>query len=280
MKNLLPRQVTFYKHLLSFHAAVPWVLMLLWLVPGYTVASGAATTAAKDQQIIQFIRDAEENFRGTRSEVTMKMEVYTAKWKRTYEMHSYEMDRSTSMTRILQPKKDRGTSFLKRDGKLWMYAPNVRKTIPIPGAMMGNSFMGSDFSYDDISRESDVLEDFKIRWLRDEKCPGAENSTCAVAELIPTEASTVAYGKEIAWIDTNNGTYHQVEYFDEDMVAVKRMKFSDIREIDGKKVAFLMSMENLDEPERRTVVQTLSAEFNNKRPARAFSKAALKEFRP
>ena len=59
-----------------------------------------------------------------------------------------------SLIRILAPKKDAGTGFLKLHPNLWMYVPRVERTVRIPPSMMLQSWMGSDFTNDDLSRES------------------------------------------------------------------------------------------------------------------------------
>ena len=67
---------------------------------------------------------------------------------------------SKSFIHILSPRRDANTTFLKVEGNLWMYLPRLERDIKIPPAMMLNSWMGSDFTNDDLARESSLLQDY------------------------------------------------------------------------------------------------------------------------
>lgn len=239
-------------------------------------AVGVSGAEAKLAVVRQMIADAEDNYRGTRSELVMKMRVQNTKIDRSYKIRSYEQNRSTGMTRILEPQQDRGTAFLKHEGVLYLYDPGVRKIIPIPAAMMGNSFLGSDFSYDDMARESNVLEDFDFAWVGEERCRQSDNS-CGIVDMTPHEDTTVAYGKQRVWIDLTRKVYERIQYFDEDGIHVKSMDFDTYEMIENRLVARHQVMRNEIEKERVTEVTLESITFQHNRPDSDFTKAALRK---
>lgn len=230
----------------------------------------------RNKQAYELLQKADKLFRGTKTEITMTMQVEKNGAIRSFKIHSAEKDRKTSLVRILEPRRDRGTAFLKTQNKLWMYTPKIRRTIPIPAAMMGNSFMGSDVSYDDMSRESDVLKDFDVQYAGSETC---DTESCWKIVLIPHEDAPVPYAKEIVWI-TPKGLYKRMDFMDDDGVAVKRMLFKNYRVVDGRAYPFKWIFLNLEEPGRKTIITVNKVNFDHKYGDYYFTKAALREFRP
>ncbi|MCW5204704.1 outer membrane lipoprotein-sorting protein, partial [Desulfobulbus sp. N2] len=90
----------------------------------------------------------------------MSMVVKTKRAERTMKMKSWSVGNKKSFIKILYPGKDKGITFLKLDNAMWQYVPRIEKTIKIPASMMLQSWMGSDFSNDDLVRESSISDDY------------------------------------------------------------------------------------------------------------------------
>ena len=258
------------------------VIVRFWWGTGWLAAAAAADLGEvvpvnRDQQAYELLQKADRTLRGTRMESTMTMTVIKDGEQRSFKIHSIEKDRLTSLVRILEPRRDRGTAFLKTAGKLWMYTPNVRRTIPIPAAMMGNSFMGSDVSYDDMSRESDMLKDFDVHYAGSEGCGSGE---CWRIELVPHEDTPVAYDREIVWITFRDGLYQRLDFIDDEGKTVKRLLFKDYRVEDGRPYPRSWEFLNLVESGRKTVITVDEVKFDHTYSESFFSKGALQEFRP
>ena len=90
----------------------------------------AATASASELTAEELVRRAEDILRGTTAEMTATMTVTTPRWTRELKFHSWD-DKAgdRSFVRILSPRKDRGTGFLRQELHLWTYLPRVAGTI-------------------------------------------------------------------------------------------------------------------------------------------------------
>src|SRR5690606_10484934 len=95
------------------------------------------------------------------------------------------------------PVRDKGTAFLKRKKEIWNYVPSVDRMIKLPPSMMSQSWMGSDFSNDDLVRESSTINDYTHQILRSETVEGLD---CWVISMIPKPNSSIVYSKVIVWV--------------------------------------------------------------------------------
>ncbi|MCW5207544.1 outer membrane lipoprotein-sorting protein, partial [Desulfobulbus sp. US2] len=122
------------------------MILLLTLLPITSFADEAA----------ELIRKVEDNLNGKTATMTLTMVVKTKRAERTMKMQSWAIGKDKSFIKILYPGKDKGITFLKLDNSMWQYVPRIEKTIKIPASMMLQSWMGSDFSNDDLVRESSI----------------------------------------------------------------------------------------------------------------------------
>ena len=186
-----------------------------------------------------------------------------------------------SFIRILSPAKDRGTGFLKLQPNLWTYIPRVERTMRIPPSMMLQSWMGSDFTNDDLVRESSQLDDYDHRLLRvepDFRGLGGEGPFRAyVVEYVPHEDAPVVWGRIVTWIDAEHWSPLRQEFYDEDGVKLRRMDFGDIREVQGRWVPHLWVMTPLDKEGHETRIVIDEIRFDQKFDDRIFTTQNLKK---
>uniref|UniRef100_UPI00356B2A01 outer membrane lipoprotein-sorting protein n=1 Tax=Sulfurovum sp. TaxID=1969726 RepID=UPI00356B2A01 len=126
------------------------------------------------------IKKLEKNLRGDYMYSTMSMIVTSKRGKRTVKIESWSEGNDKSFIKILYPKKDKGITFLKIDNQMWQYIPKIERTIKIPPSMMLQSWMGSDFTNDDMVKESSLEEDYNAKLL-------SKSTNSATLELIPKE---------------------------------------------------------------------------------------------
>lgn len=185
-----------------------------------------------------------------------------------------------SFIRILAPAKDRGTGFLKLHPNLWTYIPRVERTMRIPPSMMLQSWMGSDFTNDDLVRESSQLDDYDHALLRvDEAFMGLEGEGARrayVVEYRPHEDAPVVWGKIVTWVDAERWSPLRQEFYDEDGVKLRRMDFGDIREVDDRFVPHLWVMTPLDKPGHATRIRIAEIDFDEDFEDRVFTTRNLK----
>jgi outer membrane lipoprotein-sorting protein len=167
-----------------------------------------------------------------------------------------------SFIRILEPAKDRGTAFLKLHPNLWSWVPRVERTIRIPPSMMLQSWMGSDFTNDDLVRESSVLDDYDHRWLGVD--PDYRGSRAWLIEYRPREGAPVVWGRIVAWIDAARLVPLRQEYFDEAGVKLRVMTLGDFRPVGRRQYPHRWSMVPLDKPGHETSIEVNAIRFDEK----------------
>jgi hypothetical protein len=136
------------------------------------------------------------------------------------------------------PATVKGTRFLTMDnaaGKSdqWIFLPALGKVRRIASSESGGSFMGTDFSYDDMSlMDRDITEDTHTV-LREETLNGV---ACYVIQSIPKD-SDFQYAKTLTWIDKTNYRTYKVELYNKHGAVEKLMEMSGYRDIQGRDTA-------------------------------------------
>jgi len=106
----------------------------------------------------------------------------------------------------------------------WLYLPALKRVRRIAAQNRSGSFMGSEFSYEDIATH--VLEKYTYRWLREETREGQD---CHVIERRPTNPRESGYLRQIVWIDKAEYRTLQVDYYDRKDSLLKTLTFRDYR---------------------------------------------------
>ena len=115
---------------------------------------------ANAQDAYQIIKQADEHLRGASQKAEMSIEVQRPKWSRTMDIKAWSLGNDYSFILINAPARDKGTVFLKREKEIWNWQPKIEKVIKLPPSMMMQSWMGSDFTNDDLVKESSILLDY------------------------------------------------------------------------------------------------------------------------
>jgi len=168
-----------------------------------------------------------------------------------------------SFIRILSPAKDSGSGFLKLHPNLWMYVPRVERTMRIPPSMMLQSWMGSDFTNDDLVKESSALDDYDHELLGvDPSTPGHEGVRAYVVDYVPHEDAPVVWGRIKGWIEVEHGTPLRTEFYDEDDVMLRVMLYSEIESVDGRHYPRVWTMRPLDKEGHETRIRVREIRFD------------------
>ncbi len=231
---------------------------------------------AKAQDITEIIRQADEKFRGTSSQGEMTMIIERPSWSRTVSMKSWSLGNEYSLLYITNPAKEKGQVFLKREKEMWNWVPNIERMIKIPPSMMMQSWMGSDFTNDDLVRESSLVKDYNHKLLGDETIEGFD---CYKAELIPLDDAPVVWGKVLMWISKKELHWLKAEFYDEDNILVNTEILSEIKQMDDRVMPTRMEMIPADEPGNKTIMIFDNMRFNVKLNESFFSQQNMKRIR-
>jgi outer membrane lipoprotein-sorting protein len=238
---------------------------VLLLAAGLSLAA-ADQPAGNQLNAAEVIKKVEDLMRGDTSYSEMKMTVYNPAWPgpREYEMRSWDERKSDrSFIRITAPARDRGKAFLK-DGKVFkVYIPTERENKPmtIPPSLMLQPWMGSDFTNDDLVRESSIINDY-TQIIEGTESEGGKN--LVRVRLDPKPEAPVVWGKIVYWVDADAYVPVRELYYDEDGKPVREMVLSEVKNMDGRNLPTVWEMKNLD-PEKkgqRTVITIGKIQFN------------------
>ena len=245
-------------------------LFALILLIGNTVAFSQQLTAK------QIIEKADNLQRGKTNLSTFSMTIVRPKWTRTIEMKNWSKGRDYAMTYITAPAKDKGQVFLKRKTEMWNWVPSISRMIKIPPSMMSQGWMGSDYTNDDILKESSIVVDYNQKIVGSEAIDGID---CYKIELMPKEEAAVVWGKVIKWISKKEYWQLKTEYFDEDNELVRTELASEIKQFSDRKLPSKLEIIPADKPGQKTEVIIKSAKFNIKLDDGFFSQQNMKRVR-
>ncbi|HAP34915.1 MAG TPA: outer membrane lipoprotein-sorting protein [Bacteroidetes bacterium] len=180
-------------------------------------------------------------------------------WSRTVSMKVWSIEPEFSMVYITEPARDKGSVTLKRKNEVWNWLPTVQKTIKIPPSMMLASWMGSDFTNDDLVRQSSIVEDYSHTLLGEELYGGYE---CYKIELVPKPEAGVVWGMIITWISKKGYMQLKEEFYDEEGVLVRTMLGSKPKNFDGHLLPSYSEMIPHNKPGNRTTFETKELDFD------------------
>ena len=189
----------------------------------------------------------------------MKMKIVRPTWEREVQMKSWSLGDDYALILITAPARDKGTGFLKRGKEIWNWQPSIDRTIKLPPSMMMQSWMGSDFTNDDLVKQSSTVKDYAHTLLGTEDVEGRE---CYQIEMIPNEDAAVVWGKVITWIDVEEFMELKTEFYDEDGFLINTMYGKEVKMLGGRLLPSIMEVHPADEPGNRTIIENLSLEFD------------------
>lgn len=224
----------------------------------------------------EIIQKADEKNRGTSSKGIMSMTIIRPKWERTIVMKNWSKGDDNFMIYISEPAKEKGQVFLKVGKEMWNYVPTISRMIKIPPSMMMQSWMGSDFTNDDLVKQSSIVVDYNHRLLGEEVL---REQNCYKIELIPLPDAPVVWGKIISWITKDGFNLWKNEYFDEDGFLQNIENGYDIKKMGDRTIPTKFEMIPVDDEGKKTIMQIIEVEYNIDIDDNFFSKQNMKKVR-
>ena len=224
----------------------------------------------------EIIRKADEKNRGLSSQGTMTMMVIRPDWTRTITMKTWSKFREYSLVLITAPAKDKGQVFLKIKTEMWNWVPSIDKTIKIPPSMMLQSWMGSDFTNDDLVKQSSIVVDYTHKLLGREKVRAMD---CYKIELIPLPDAPVVWGKVIMWVTVSGFDVWMAEYYDEDNKIVNVSNNYDIKRMGDRNIPTRLEIVPQNKKGQKTVMHIDEMKFNLSIDEGFFSQQNMKKIK-
>ncbi len=206
----------------------------------------------------EIIRRADQKMQGNSSRSEMVMKIVRPDWSREVTMKGWALGREYSLILITAPARDKGTAFLKRDKEIWNWQPSIDRVVKLPPSMMMQSWMGSDFTNDDLVKESSVVNDYEHTLMGDTVVGDRD---CYKIEMIPKEEAAVVWGRVEAYISKEDYLQMLFKYYDEDEILVNTMYMSEIKEIGGRIIPTVLEMVPAEDPGHKTLIIYRNIEF-------------------
>ena len=231
----------------------------------------AGSLFASDAESI--VKRLDDLMRGKTSYSKLTMTVVTKRTERKMSMEGWSEGKDKSFIKILYPKKDYGITFLKIGDAMWQYVPKIEKTIKIPPSMMLQSWMGSDFTNDDMVKESSIVEDYDKRII-------AEDETLWTIEMIPRPDAAVVWGKILMQVSKQYEMPVKVAYFDEDDILERELFYKDFRKLKDRYYPYRWSMfpKNEEKLGHETRIDVDEMKFDIPVNSVMFTKRALQQY--
>jgi len=206
----------------------------------------------------------------------MTMSIKTPSWSRSLTLRVWAQGKDYALVRVLQGgPRETGMMTLKREKQLWTWLPQAGRVMKLPAGMMGDSWMGSDFTNDDLVRGNSLTDDFTTTFKGVETIDGRE-AWRAVLEPKPT--AVVVWGRIEMLIDRRTCLPVLEQFFDEEGQLVRRMAFSDFRQIGWRQFPARMTVVPAEQG-RETSIAYSEIQFDVDIPADTFSLQRLRQGR-
>lgn len=229
-----------------------------FLLAALLLLAGGAAQAAEALAARQIIERAIDQNRGLTSYARLTMRIVRPAWQRSMTLETWTRGREDALIRFVAPPRDAGNATLKLGEKMWTFTPKLNRTIRLPFSLMSQSWVGSDFSYDDLSRTDNLLQHYTLTLLRSEPVDG---QLVHVIEAIPLGDAPVVWGKE-EWRIRDDNVLVEQSFFDQDLQPVKRMTVLEVKEMGGRKLGSRLRMFKVDTPEQYTELHWDEAAFD------------------
>jgi outer membrane lipoprotein-sorting protein len=204
------------------------------------------------------LRKMDDLYRSSSSRALVEMEIVTPHWQRTLKMEMWSKGMEKTFVRILEPRKERGVATLKLDNEIWNYLPRTAKVIKVPPSMMMGSWMGSDFTNDDLVREYTFYDDYRFSLV-----PPAEGDTAHIrVACVPKEGVPLLWARVVLTVRKSDYLPVTEEFFDDKGRRMRIMRFSDIRTFGRRTLPAVMELMPENKKGQKTVVRYLDVAFD------------------
>jgi outer membrane lipoprotein-sorting protein len=222
-------------------------LGLIWL------SLGQVSQAADDQPAREIVDRVARLYISQSSIATVEMQITKENWHRKILMQFWSLGESNILVRVRRPQEDAGTAILKVGNQTWCYLPKANRTVKMPTSMMLTPWMGSDFTFNDLVKQSRLTDDYGIVISFE----GQRNGV-AVSEytLTPKPEAAVVWEKIILQVRQADRMPVWQQYYDEDGKLVRELTFSDYKTLGGRLIPTRLVMQSMDKDGKKAVKQT------------------------
>lgn len=231
--------------------------ILLIMMTTMTFANAVAAESKAD--IKKILDGVDRLYRSEHSFGRLEMRIETPDWKRTLDINVWASGLDKTFIRILSPQKDKGVATLRIQNDMWNFFPKIDKTMKVPPSMMMGSWMGSDFTNDDLVKESTFLKDYNSALTQ----PAVADAVNHYIELKPKEKTATVWDKIILIVNKQTSIPVRQEYYDDKGVKIREIVFKDIKKFGSRNIPAVMELTPFNKSGHKTTIEYLELKFDS-----------------
>jgi outer membrane lipoprotein-sorting protein len=232
-----------------------------------TCAMFVQMTEGADVQPKMTVEQVAHLFSSKSSIATVNMRVVNEDGERDMSMKIWSLGDNV-LIRITSPQEENGVAILKSGNDIEYYLPKSKRTVRIPPTMAMRSWMGSDFTIDDLVKETFLTRDYSITT----SFQGTRGGV-AVYEysLIPKPKAPVVWGKIVLQIRQADSVPTWQGFYDEDGTLIRGLTFSEYKKVGGRTIPTRLVMQPANKAGTQTTIEYQDIAFDVPISAATFS---------
>lgn len=211
------------------------------------------------QSAKEIVQKADTKMRGSTMQAELMIKIIRPTWTREIKCKTWMKGNSLAMISVLSPAKDKGTAFLKRKKEVWNWLPSLERSIKLPPSMMSQSWMGTDFTNDDLVKESSVVEDYDHTITGDTLI---QDRSCYIIRMIPRPKAAVVWSKVIICIDKKDFLELHSRFYDENNKLINTMNSYDVKLMHDRIIPTRFEMIPTDKQGQKTEMTYINIQYN------------------
>jgi outer membrane lipoprotein-sorting protein len=241
----------------TMNAAIFGVVLFALLFPAAAVAGAEGAP-----DINAVLKRLDDLFRSESSVGSVELTVVKPRRTHTLKLKIWTQGDEKALIVIEAPERDKGTATLKVGKNLWNYLPKVNRTIRIPPSMMQSSWMGSDFTNDDLVRESSLLKDF------DSRIAGRSEDPAGWKIELTAKPGLIGLWQRIEYVlDVDGNLPLEACFYDRKNRLARIMRFDEVKIFNGRRIPAHLALTPIDtdgkpEKDKQTEMRYLEIKFN------------------
>lgn len=229
---------------------------------------------AATENASQWIKRGEDNTLGKTMQAEVQMEIDRNGSQRTLKFRLWTEGRDRAVVKIIEPSKDRDSGNLRLQFNLWQYLANVDRVIKVPPSLMLQSWMGSDFTNDDLVKSSSLYRDYTHRLLGRVKVGGVD---AVQIECLPKPDAPIVWGKVVEFLRVQDAAPIRREFYSEKGELLKTMEGSEIKSVSGHSVPTRVVMKTIKKPGQSTTIVYQQLRYDQPIPQTTFQQDFLRK---
>lgn len=212
--------------------------------------------------------------RGQSTQSLFAMKIVRPSFTRELKVRAWTSGTENALVEILEPSKEEGVMSLRQSNQMWNFLPKTDQVVRVPTSLMLQSWMGSDFTNDDLMNASSLVRDYRHQILKKQLLKGEK---VVMIECRPKPNAPVVWGKILYWAREKDSLPVQQKYYDEKGRWVRTLAYSHFKKMDDRVVPTFLRVTKADEPKEFTVVKYLKILYDRRLDRALFNKEEIRQ---